>query len=524
MVKNIYLALVILLIGAFLLTGCGNSASTAITTSSNPVTTPVVSELTPQRGGTLTFIDDRPPANTIGWFAEPGPPAGSFYFPMFEGMLRPQYDGTIKPLLASTWEIAADLTSATFHLQKNVKFHDGSDFNATVVKWNLDQYIANHMSSVKDVASVDAIDDSTIKVNLKQYFNTLLYDVGSIPIVSKVAFDTKGGKEYLRWHPVGTGPFKFDSYTPDVSLKCTQFTDYWQKGKPYLDAVVVTWVADPMTASASLQAGEADVMIGNSPQLFSELKQKNFTIISGFTGAITLIPDSKNADSPFANIKVRQAIDYAINRDALVKAKGYGMWATTYQFAAPGTSAYNNDLVPRSYNPQKAKQLLDEAGYASGLTITLFGDSSTTDKDTTVAIQGFLNDVGIKAELSWLDYPGFVQYVMKGWQNGMLVCANGFAPNMNSACNMVWAPTAMYFPSVMKSDALKKLLDTSAASKEYDPALVKKYLQYMFDDAMFNPVYCIIRGVATTSKVHDTGFLKGYGPSTWDPGAAWISK
>jgi len=341
---------------------------------------------------------------------------------------------------------------------------------------------------------------------------------------SKAAFGAKGGKEGLRWNPVGTGPFKFDKYIPDTSITCSRFEDYWQEGKPYLDKVVVTWVPDPMTASASLQAGEADAMVGNSPQIFDELKQKQFTIISGFTGAITLIPDSKNANSPLANIKVRQAIDYAINRDALVKAKGYGMWATTYQFAAPNSSAYISNLAPRAYDPDKAKQLLAEAGYASGLTITLFGDSSTTDKDTTVAIQGYLSAVGITAELAWLDYPGFVQYVMMGWENGMLVCANGFAPNMNSASNMVWAQSAMFFPSVAKTGDLQKLLDASTASKDYDPALVQKYIQYMYDNTMFNPVYCIIRGVATTANVRDTGFLKGYGPSTWDPGSAWISK
>jgi peptide/nickel transport system substrate-binding protein len=531
-VKKLYIGLALLLIVALFFTGCGKAststtsttAATSTSTTSKPTTTTQAPTNTPQQGGTLRLIDDRPPSGAIGWFAEPGPPAGSYYFPMFEGLARAQYDGSIKPSLASSWEFASDLTSATFHLQKNVKFHDGSSFNAAVAKWNLDQYMAAHMPAVKDVKSVEAVDDSTLKVNLTTYHNTLLYDVGAIPMVSKTAFDAKGGKEGLRWNPVGTGPFKFDNYVQDTSITCSRFKDYWQTGKPYLDSVVVTWVPDPMTSSSSLQAGEADAMVGNSPLIFNDLKQQGFTIISGFTGAITLIPDSKNANSPLANIKVRQAIDYAINRDALVKAKGYGMWATTYQFADPNSSAYIKDIAARTYNPDKAKQLLAEAGYASGLTLTLYGDSSTTDKDTTVAIQGYLSEVGITAQLSWLDYMGFVQYVMKGWENGLLVCANGFAPNMNSACNMVWAQTAMFFPSVAKSNALQQLLDASTSTKDYDPTLVKKYIQNMYDDVMFNPVYCIIRGVATTSKVHDTGFLKGYGPSTWDPGSAWISK
>jgi peptide/nickel transport system substrate-binding protein len=541
-VKILYLGLVVLLLLAFLLTGCGKASTTTppktsitttpvATTSQVPTTSKTTSPPTsaaPQTGGTLTLIDDRPANGTLGWFAEPGPPAGSFYFLIFEALASPQYSGQVLPQLASSWDIAPDQTSITFHLQQNVKFHDESDFNATVAKWNIDVFIAAHMPATQDISSVDVVDTYTMKVNLSTYHNTILYDISGIPMVSKAAYDANGGanggKEYLRWHPVGTGPFKMDTYTTDQSIKCVKFTDYWQKGKPNLDAVTVTWVADPNTAAASLQAGEADAMIGNSPQIFSNLKQKGFNIISTFTGAITLIPDSKNSDSPLANEKVREAIDYAINRDGLVKAKGYGMWVTTYQFADPNTSAYIRDLPPRTYNPDKAKALLTEAGYSNGFSMTLYGDSSTTDKDTTVAMQSDLEAIGIKVDLAWLDYAGFVQYVMQGWKNGMLVCANGFAPNMNSGIDFVWSQKAMFFPSVLKTDTDEQLIDAARSAKDYDPALVQKILKEIYDEVMFSPVYCIIRGVATTTKVHDSGFLIPYGPSSWQPANAWLSK
>ena len=447
---------------------------------------------------------------------------------MFEGLVRPQYNGDVLPELAASWDVAPDGSSITFHLQPNVKFQDESDFTATVAKWNIDLYIAAHMPATQDVSSVEAVDSSTLKVNLSVYHNTILYDLSSVAMVSKAAYDAhggdNGGSDYLRWNPVGTGPFKIDTYTTDQSIKCVKFNDFWQKGKPYLDAVIVTWVPDPNTASASLQAGEADVMVGNSPQIFSRLKEQGFNITSRFTGAITLIPDSKNPDSPLANKEVREAIDYAINRDGLVKARGYGMWVPTYQFADPTSSAYIKDLPPRTYNPDKAKQLLADAGYPDGFSMTLYGDSSTTDKDTTVAMQSELQAIGIKVDLSWLDYAGFVQYVMQGWENGMLVCANGFAPNMNSAINMVWSQKAMFFPSVMKTDTDQQLINASRSSKEYDPALVQKILKEIYDEVMFIPVYDIIRGAATATNVHDSGFLVPYGPSSWQPADAWISK
>jgi len=198
------------------------------------------------------------------------------------------------------------------------------------------------------------------------------------------------------------------------------------------------------------------------------------------------------------------------------------MWATTYQFAAPNTSAYNPNIQGRVYDLAKAKQLLAEAGYASGLKMSLIGDSTSTDKDSTVALQGFLSKAGIESELIWVDYAGFIQYVMGGWNNGFLVCANGFAPNMNSASNFVWSQEAMFFPSVSKTDEVEALLKAANVTRDYDPELVKVYLQKMHDDATFLPLYCIIRGLLADTDVHDTGYLQGYGPYTWNPAAVWI--
>ena len=135
--KLLYISLVLVLLVGVILTGCGKASpvttsskpvlttsvvttSTKVTTTAAPTTTKTAD--TPQYGGTLRLIDDRPPSGAIGWFAEPGPPAGSYFFPMFEGLARAQYDGSIKPLLAASWEFSSDLTSATFHLHKNVTF------------------------------------------------------------------------------------------------------------------------------------------------------------------------------------------------------------------------------------------------------------------------------------------------------------------------------------------------------------------------------------------------------------------
>jgi peptide/nickel transport system substrate-binding protein len=488
-----------------------------------PVTT---TGLTPKYGGTFKYIDPRSPATTIGWWAEPGPPAGLYACTMLEGLISVDFSGTSTPLLATSWTVAPDLKSVTFNLRKGVKFHDGSDFNAQVAKWNIDQYIAAKLSSVKDIASVDVVDDYTLKMNLKQYTNTLVSNtIAGLYMVSKAAFD-KGGKEGLRWNPVGTGPFKFVSYEPDVVLKVSRFADYWDKPKPYLDAIEAHFVQDILTAEASFEAGEVDAVGGDSAQQLYDLQQKGAVITRVYSGASTLIPDSKNAGSILANLKVRQAIDYAIDRDAIVKARGFGFWIPTYQFAPPEASAYIKDLPARTYNPDKAKQLLAEAGYSNGFKTTIFGDSSTSDKQATVAVQGFLSKVNIDAELKWLDFAGFVNLVMGGWKDGMLFCANGFnAGNLNFGIDFVWTQTAPFFPSVLKTDELQALVTASLISKDYNVALVQKALLYMHDTAMFLPLYCITRGHALKPYVHDTGMDSSLQLlMSWLPANTWLSK
>jgi peptide/nickel transport system substrate-binding protein len=509
------------------------AASPVQTTAAPPVSVPAkttapvtTAAVTPKRGGTFKYIDPRSPATTLGWWAEPGPPAGLYACTMMEGLISVDFSGTSTPLLATSWNIAPDLKSVTFNLRKGVKFHDGSDFNAQVAKWNFDQYLAAKLSSVKDVASAEAVDDYTLKLNLKQYTNTLVSNtIAGIYMVSKTAFD-KGGKEGLRWSPVGTGPFKFVSYEPDVVLKVGRFADYWDKPKPYLDAIEARFVQDTMTAEASFQAGEVDCVGGDSAQQLYNLQQKGAVITRVYSGAATLIPDSKNAKSILANPKVRQAIDYAIDREAIVKARGFGFWLTTYQFAPPEASAYVKDLAARTYNPEKAKQLLAEAGYPNGFKTTIFGDGSTADKQAAVVVQGFLSKVNINADLKWLDYAGFVNYVMGGWQDGMLFCANGFnAGNLNFGIDFVWTQTAPFFPSVDKTNELQAMVTASLNSRDYDPALVRKILVYMNDTAMFLPIYCITRGHALKPYVHDTGMDSSLQLlMTWLPANTWLDK
>jgi peptide/nickel transport system substrate-binding protein len=492
------------------------------TTANSPASSPVA--LTPKSGGIFKFIDVRNPSTTMGWWAEPGnlPTMGTV--PVLETLLNYDYAHNPTPKLATSWTIAQDLSSVTFNLRKGVKFHDGSDWNADVAKWNFDQYFANKVGVVANWSSVDKVDDYTIRINVKKWENNILDDIeNNMFMVSKQTFDAKG-KDFLRWNPVGTGPFKFASWERDVNIKFTKFNDYWQKGKPYLDGIELYFVQDPMTMAASLKSGSVDAVGRDLARPEYDLVQSGYPLVSCYTGVVTLIPDSKNADSPYSKLKVRQAIEYGVDRENLVKTLGLGFQCVTYQYSVPGASSYMADLPAHPYNLDKAKQLLAEAGYPNGFESRLVAQNISTDKEEMTAVQGYLNKLGIKATLEWVDSATYDKARIGGWKNGLLCNAMVVSPNGGVWATTIFGQTAAYYPSMDKTNDSAALLSAVKSSREYDPALMKKFNQYIYDTTMVNPLFGTSRGHIMQKYVKDTGMYAGSGWTKWSPENAWLNK
>jgi peptide/nickel transport system substrate-binding protein len=541
--KKIFVLLVALLFCALVLGGCAGKTSASpsnttpppyAATTSVPVPKTSVSPatqtaLTPQSGGTLREGEAVFPSAGVGWQAEVRPFMSTpLVPPFFDALITGDDKGNFSPNLATKWDIASDLSSITMTIRQGVKFHDGSDLNSAVVKWNLDQLINAKISDYASCSSAEVIDPYTVKLNVKSYNNTLIDTLASTYIVSKATYDAHGGGkeaiEWMRWNPVGTGPFKFASYTPNVSIKGVKFNDYWQKGKPYLDAIEIYYISDPMTKSASFQAGELDVIDQSLSRVEYELQQKGFEVIKNYCLIFTLAPDNKNSDSPLSNLKVRQAIDYAIDRDSLVKNLGYGFWKTTYQNAVPGSSSYINDLPARAYNPEKAKQLLAEAGFTSGFKLSLIANTSVVDSNLMTAIQGFLSKVNINAELNMVDAGAYTTFNQKGWTNGLIASGNRMDTNVHRNLAMGWIQNSNTNFSVLKTNEFQGLYDASVTAKNFDPVLMQKIVRYISDNAMFFPLLCQSQGVVQKPFVHDTGFMTKLNITQWNPANAWISK
>jgi peptide/nickel transport system substrate-binding protein len=524
----------LILVLALLLTACASTntstaASVKPTTSNTTVssvkpttlstTASTTSTKAPKSGGTFRVITARAPQGNIGWFAEATFRGGLWSAPMSDGLLDCDNNGKISPRLATAWEVASDMKSIKLSLRKGVKFHDGSDFNSKVAKWNLEQLMAAKTSTTINYSSIDIIDDYAIKINLKQYQNTILNDL-TMSMVSLAAFE-KGGAAGLRLNPVTTGPFKFKSFETDYNIKYTRFDDYWG-GKPYLDSIEMYFMPDLVTASSSFDAGEADAFDGDLGKIHYDLQQKGYPIVKGWSGTCQLISDSKNSDSPFANLKVRQALDYAIDKDALVKATGFGFKEPSSQFAYPGT-AYAIKTTS-TYNPEKSRQLLTEAGYPGGFNIDIHGDNAIVNRDEAVIIQNFLQKVGIIAKLDIVDTTASTKYKMGGWKNGLYMGILGIDANANATLNRDVPSTSVSYPSTLRPPELDGLIAVSSTSIDFNPELVKKVNQSMYDFAMQTFYATNSHGAVVKSYVRDTGFMTKQTWPGWTPEKTWLDK
>jgi peptide/nickel transport system substrate-binding protein len=543
--KKFVILLLTLLVISFQITACGTpspSASTAPASSpaaskpasspSAPAATaatakPTSTAATPTTGGILRIIETRGPSTTLGWFAENGASSGPYTPPVIETLLRVSFENTVTPFLAENYKIADDLKSITLNIRKGVKFHDGTSMDGAAVKWNLDQMLAAKVSPTSTWTSIDLVDDFTVRINLSAYRNTILNDMASYAgnIISPTAYNNKG-KDWVRWNPIGTGPFKFVSFDRDVSVKYTRFPDYWQKGLPYLDGVEYSFITDPMTQSAAFQNKEADSIGDNVGKVMVDLAAsiKGSIIVSNPSGVIGLVGDSGNADSPFSKLQVRQALDYAIDRDSITKARGFGYSQPIYQFAFPGTPNYITNLANRSYNPDKARQLLTEAGYPNGFSTAMTCDSGSVDKDAMTAVQANLGKVGITAQFIWADNASYLKARTGGWKNGLLAGAIGLDANENNSISRYYTKAAANYPSMIKGGPLEDMYTASLTAKTYDPALMQKIIQYLYDNALETNMWTVSHANLVQSYVHNGGFMSQQTWPGWIPETAWISK
>ena len=346
-------------------------------------------------------------------------------------------------------------------------------------------------------------------------------------MVSPTDFEKKG-KEWAMWNPVGTGPFKFVSYERGNKLTYAKWEGYWQKGKPYLDGIEFLFIRDPMTQQAAMRASGSEkvqVLCVTSGEQAAMMKAQGFEVLSMPIGPVSLIPDSNNADSPLSKKKVREAVSYAINRDAIVKARGFGFWSPANQIPSPGQVGFVKNLPLGQYDPKKAKQLLAEAGYPNGFKIKIIVMPALVDRDAMVAVQRFLGEVGIQVELEFPDGGGYTAYRWKnGWNNAFLAQHTRMLATANISYNFYWQTVTGQFPSLKRTDGLLEKLDASLKTVTPDDNKMQELTRMQADDAMIIPIYYVYEMYVVQPNVHDTGYTEWSSSTVFTPENAWLSK
>jgi len=528
--KRLFLVLLILVMTVgVILGGCAEPSPTP-TPTPPPTPTPAPSptptpptEPSPKYGGTLkTCWEPIPP--TIGWpLGMIANPAGSAVQHILETLLRADKNGDVCPWLAESYEIADDMMSITFKLRKGIKFHDGSDFNAEVVKWNLDNWI--DAKAQPFWKSVDIIDDYTVRVNLTMWRNTvpLSFCEGIAPVlmISKEAFD-KNGMEWVQVNPVGTGPFKFVSFTPDVSLKAVKNPDYWVEGKPYLDAVEITFIGDPTTMEMMLKSGDID-MGGTNLNKAAGYEELGFNVFVTPEAIWNLVPDTANPDSPWANKKVREAVEYAIDRESIAKILGYGYLEAPYQIAPRSSLAYDPDFPwKRKYDPEKARQLLSEAGYPDGFDTTIIIFPPAGD-DYILLVQAYLSQVGIKVNLEHTDFGKWGTYMGPGsWPEN--ACLYSPIPRFDKSFRGgIQFTFGMFGQSWLRTPEMMQTVDAALGTLTVDIDKIRAFDELVGRDALLIPVHEGTWNRVTAPYAHTTFDERGY-ILYWNIEDAWLDK
>ncbi len=328
---------------------------------------------------------------------------------IMEPLFMVSADGTsLKPWLATKYTISTDQLTYTIDLRKGVKFSNGQPLTAADVKFSIDQNTASGAAGWgfinAAIDTVSAVDDSTVKIQLKHPWGPLIADLSLF--ANGIIPNNYGGKTAAQFYtaPVGTGPFVWASWTKGQSVKLTRNPDYWQTGKPYLNSVTWTVVPDANTRKLQLQGGQ--ISIDDTPDWSSLASLKSTPGVNATTFPSTQMDyvafNQKRA--PFDDPHVRAAISYAIDRDALVKAVLFGNGTPAYSMLSPGTPFYDKNAGGATYDVAKAKSELAQSSKPNGFTTSMLIASGDPNQASIAQImQSELKAIGITMNIKQLD-------------------------------------------------------------------------------------------------------------------------
>jgi peptide/nickel transport system substrate-binding protein len=525
----------------------GAPGEATATTAPEP-TTPIAEEPTPTEagppvGGELIVGLDFEPSIIDPHRAIASPPT----MQVCESLLMRKPDGTFEPGLATSWEISDDGTSYTFYLREGVEFHDGTPFNAEAVKYNFDRIVDPATESREAVdllgpyLETEVVDDYTVVVHLETPFANFLDGMSSpwVCIVSPTAAEEWGLEEFQD-HFTGTGPFVFVEWKRHEYVKVERNTNYWggeelveHQGLAYLDTVVFKFIEEAGVRSGTLETGEIQIAEEVPAVDVARLDAREDIDVlinpGAGTGVMLLLNMSK---PPTDDLKVRQAIEYAVDQKAISDILYQGVLGPSYGPLSPVSPCYWSgveDMYP--YDPERARDLLEEAGWVDAdgdgirdkdgqplrLDLPSPGDIPLYS-DPCPIVQAQLAEVGIDVNLMNVAIPAWLEAGSTGELHIGVVDWRAGTPDTNLRLPFHSANAAAFAWNWHSNSHLDDLLEEGMVTTDPETAcaIYEEVQQIIMDDAMIKPLhlYSAVRGVRSE--------VKGLRIDGLDPGSFWV--
>lgn len=453
-------------------------------------------------GGTLTLgsqIDNEsfdPAQSHVGHYMP-------FFQAVYDTLIRQEPDGTLAPMLATDWSYNDDRTVLTMDLRTDVTFSDGAPFNAEAAKANLEHFQSangRQASTLADVASVDVIDADTIALtlsapnpSLELYLSQPAGFMGSPEAL---------GTEAIATVPVGSGPYVMDeaASAPGVEYAFTARDDYWNPALQHYERVVFKVLSDDTARANALASGQVDAaLIPRSllPQVEAAGREAATTFIDW--SGLLLLDRAGEIVPALGDVRVRQAINLALDRDAFGQAMYGGESESTSQVFGPAATAYAAELDDSyTFDLARARALMAEAGYDDGFSLAV--PSLGQDMDASLALLGDqLAQIGVTLAIENVEFGDFVPGIGQGrWPVAMWRLFQG---DTWTTANQLISERALYNPFGTTDPELAGLLDAVRSADEGDVAPARALNQYVLDNAWFAPMFRVPNSYCTNPAV-----------------------
>jgi peptide/nickel transport system substrate-binding protein len=426
-------------------------------------------------------------------------------YALHDAMVKPMPGKLQEACLAESWTESADAKSYEFVIRKGVKFHNGDPITSEDVKFSFERYKgAAHDLMKSKVASIETPDPQRVVFKLKEPwpdFLTFYSSASGSGWVVPKKYVEKVGDEGFKKAPIGAGPYKFVSFNPGVELVLEAFEGYWRK-VPSVKTLVMKVIPDEATRLAALKRGEVDIAYSVRGELAQEIEQtKGLTLKPVVLQGPNWLyfPEQWDPKSPFSNLKVRQAINFAIDRQGMNDALFRGKCKITNNAVVPYTFDYYWQPPNAVYDPEKAKKLMAEAGYPNGFDAGIMTCDSSYANMAEVSVDN-LQAIGIKIKLQPIERAGFFAgYGSKKYPKGIIQAASAaFGNAATRMASFVVKDGAFCYGNYPDIDELFPK-QAEELDKKKRGEILDKMQQLVDEKAMYVPIWQL-------------AFLSGIGP------------